>query len=551
MNRADGFQPSSDVATALRPRTGGGDRLPTSRPRHRPARGGTVRHVDVPPDPSKGSVPKVLGWVLLGIGTLAAMVAAWFLLPAVSLTRPGGKVMTGGIGPTPPIEVLHFDDGSTVEILAIEKGSWELGNVSPTGSIWGGSTGSSGTSWASAFSLTDYEQDGELCGLSFKLPGEPLLLGVRLLDAYDAAVAPQRRISGGEMTNADGWDGKSFPGVAEMTDPGADPNEFPELVVEMSDGTGGWIRGDGPAIIDTDPEVRGAIRFLGWSRKAAKLSFRAIRPGVPPVEFDLPNPRPASKPPAWHPKPLPQTFAQVEWDLELQAVRETHLPSRGRLLIPKLELRSKASGGLPDKPAYALVTTHLNGAHGSSTQAASPYRDSTSEPGHFIAADEDSFELIAEVVRTGAYPHARSEALIVGSGTVAADGESVTGIHLNGAYHLKAWTMHRETKGFDGPHWKVHLEGYWPDEDSRLKDERLLTDYQSIKAVFFVDGAPLSRGEVERLGGGMRAAGVDTHWDQEIRWHAAPPAGAKIELGLVPEPRLEQAVFFFDSSSIR
>lgn len=81
-----------------------------------------------------------------------------------------------------------------------------------------------------------------------------------------------------------------FPGWDAFLNAAKDDSKMPEIIVQLSDGAGGWINGMGPYTNHEKPDFISMISFAAWPRSSAELEFRAARPGLQPLTWKMRNP---------------------------------------------------------------------------------------------------------------------------------------------------------------------------------------------------------------------------------------------------------------------
>lgn len=111
------------------------------------------------------------------------------------------------------------------------------------------------------------------------------------------------------------------------------PNdELPPVLLQLSDGIGGWHTASGPARQNESRDDTMVVPFSTWPNTTKVLSFRACVPGQPPELFTLPNPFRAKTSTAGIAMPLPQSVVDPDFALEVKSATLRPIPELGELI---------------------------------------------------------------------------------------------------------------------------------------------------------------------------------------------------------------------------
>lgn len=492
-------------------------------------------------------------WIASIVGFLVIAGVLFYLVPHPSSSTIGGKSTALAVGT--PLHTLTFDDGSSLQILNIGDGSVVEGDMSakPKSSLFSShSTGSSSSGMSGngvQASLRKVTINDGITGLQFESPPANLVIETRLLNWRKDPIACERILWGNEIRSKGNQD-TDFPGwEALLTSPVGDIN-MPELVVQLSDGAGGWINGCGPYSSDEDREHRGMIAFPAWPRSGAELEFRAAQPGMKPVTWKMKNPSHSATPATWTAAPFPQKNSDSDYDLELKAAVKIE---GSRLIQPKFSFLSKVPGVGPQPddgsngyPALDCSCVELLGAWG--TRAVETYLDL---PGNHVAygfpypPDEKLLRFRFVISPTQAYPYPRTQALLIAKAKVAADGlifesnpQILTG---NGIMTVEFRSVKTGNEG----RFYYTIKGRWNNPAERAAGEAAIDNNNRIP-VCYVGEAKLSTGAADSNGHSSSSNGKVTEFEYEGDWKGLLNPGDEIHLGMTTPLPTREVFFTFE-----
>ncbi len=488
-------------------------------------------------------------WVASIVGFLVIATVLLYFLPRTKVSTTGKVTTSLAVGT--PLHTLTFDDGSSLQILNIGDGSVVDGDINPKPSSSMFSSHSSGSSTSGMSgngvhaSLRKVTINDEITGLQFDSPPANLVIQSRLL-LGQSPIACKRILWGNEI-RFEGDQDVNFPGwEAFLALPERDSN-LPELVVQLSDGAGGWINGCGPYSSDEDREHRGMIAFPAWPRSGAELEFRAARPGLKPVIWKMKNPSHMASPATWTASPFPQKQTDSDYELD---VREVVKIEGSRLIEPKFSFLSKVPGVGPQpddlsngSPALDCDCVELLGAWG--TRSLKTHLDL---PGNYVASgfpyppDEKLLRLRFIIRPTRHYPYPRSQALLIAKAKVAANGTSfeskpqiITG---NGVLSVEFRNLTTGNEG--GFHYSI--KGRWNNDKERIMGEAAIGNRNRIP-VCYVGDVGIKVGCAEIGSHNTSSEGKVTEFEYEGVWKAPLKPGDEVTLGMTT-PLPDREVFF-------
>lgn len=211
-----------------------------------------------------------------------------------------GAVESSSFPPRKPIATAKFEDDSEFQILQIGVGSLEDGRFRASSSppkrfnLKALPTApEKQRDSTSDLSIYRVHENHGLIGFYADSKYRNLLLETRCLN-HDSKPLHVRRVHvAGKVIGSGVLEDVEFLDSAAMAKAGDNVSELPEIVVQIADGQGGWITGDGPIAVEDDSEGRGCVSFPIWPRQLSTLTFRVLRPGAAVVEMHLSNPKPA------------------------------------------------------------------------------------------------------------------------------------------------------------------------------------------------------------------------------------------------------------------
>lgn len=439
-----------------------------------------------------------------------------------------------------PVVSAGFPDGAKLEVLQTGVSRIEDGIYARSSGMgsWSSSTHSFGSG---TVNRTLSKSNKQLVGLKFEATGPFLLLETRfVLSSGQAAVLARGFHEGAIRGLTDGRGKKSpFPGSTAMRAPGADPDDFPDVLVQLSDGNGGWITGEGPLPQDEDPEARSVIWFKSWPRALPVLEFRALRPGMEPVTFRIPNPSPPRPDPGWKADPLPVRFDHRDFTLTLKKLWQQDRLEQWPLTGASLEFTSKLDkpGKPPETLRYDLVG--MEDAEGNlAPKEIFELEDGSSVSGCALPPRKGPFRVHARVTRTDSYPLPITACTILTEGRVAADGMSLELSPPTWRLGVKSITADRVSPtGF-------HLKIMGEFDTAKLPEiEAPHGKISEWQLAVFLDEDPESSGRTSSGGSGMNQSGGSGSFGYEATWNGALKPGQRVRIGVTSDPKPTDVFF--------
>jgi hypothetical protein len=496
---------------------------------------------------------KVLLWTTLAVALIGGIAGFVGLLVHMLTPEP--------IEPLPvrtAIASAEFSNGDRLDVLLHGEGSITDGLTSAPMSFWKShSSGSSSSAFADA-SVKTFTIDSVLSGIQFSTDNSGnLLLELRLVDSFGDPLKAERCLKNGEIMSASGprtnrpkWTAGA---AATMTQPDADATKWPEFVVQLNDGAGGWITGTGPMVVDSDLEHRCGMMFQGWPRTSDPLVFRALRPGVPPVEFQVPNPAPAGLPAAWTVSPFPRTHKNPDFTLTLKHVHQIQVPDRGRFLAPSHDFQSRfpndnAGNHRNDKLNCEFID--IEGALGSRGRAAWLEMDNGIVSAAAVPPDESLFRARYRVERLSAFPRPLAGTEIIAEVEVGTDGKTLTTTWQSSSHGFKTLTLgalgaKRGQQAFD-----IEVEFEWKSPSARSAADAVFGSWDELIPVVFIDGNSESEGSGGFSGQSSSSGGLHSSISLNGDWFGTLKPKQKIRIGLTQSLPPTEILFTFDRSAI-
>lgn len=319
-----------------------------------------------------------------------------------------------------PIAVQTFKDGSRIELLQVVRGKIEHGTLNPTthghtgGTYTYGLHGRPVTKWVRSLG------SGELIGHGFDSDFlDPLLVEFFWKAPDGTPKLPSLVYSDGRVDRI-GLSGsgpafklRSCVKAQEMMSATTSGIGVPDLLVQLSDGQGGWINGEGPAVEGKEPLGLSAVYFPMWARNVAELRLRYVSCGQPAVEFTVANPAyVASRLSLGTPVALPARLANPEFEVVLEKMemetREEGYPT----LTPYIHLHAAKGDGW----YWKWTTKELTDEWGN--KGCQRFLDE----GFCLPTGSEKILIRGEATPTRAYPRKVSECMLVGEGVIDPSG---------------------------------------------------------------------------------------------------------------------------------
>lgn len=450
-----------------------------------------------------------------------------------------------------PLHELKFDDRSSLQIFAIGDGQVIDGTTSTSTKTTIFSTQASGshTSGMSGngvqCTIKIFTINEQITCLQFNSPPANLVIETRLLDPSNKPLTSSRILWGNEVRKGGGND-HNFLGWDALIAAAAKEETMPELVVQLSDGAGGWIDGCGPFDSDDDHDHRAMVSFAAWPRSSVDLEFRAAQPGMKPVTWKMKNPTPPTKPAAWTAIPFPQKESNSDFELELKSA----LKIEGtRMIQPEFEFRSTIPGSqIPTganfkEPALACDCTELLGAWGTRTEKAYLKLPDNYVIGGFpYPPDERLLRFHFVVSPTDYYPYPRTGSLLIAQMKVAANGISLESTpHILTDIGILSVDFNDVKCGEDGS-FRYTVKGRWNNRAEEAKGEAALNRDRGIPVCFVGEGN-VSTGKTHTNGDSTSGRNDITEFEFEGEWKGNLQPGDEVTFGMTT-PLPKRDVFF-------
>jgi hypothetical protein len=329
-----------------------------------------------------------------------------------------------------------------------------------------------------------------------------------------------------------------------------------DLVIRLSDGAGGSIKGEGPHGAVEDPWSRGIVSFGGWPRGGKELVFQAVRSGKAPVEFRLPNPAAGATPAAWRPLPLPQSQKGDHWEVRLVKVREITTEEKGKVLVADFEFQSDL-----DKPfkGNSPIDGWPHGVLGSrGTRSEWSIRlqgDNGMQSAFQMPPDEDAFKLIYRIIYRPDFPFPRAAVSIIAEGSVSADGKTILVAPRDGfpgveKVEVGVVTPARES-WYPGAHeFTVSFEGGLKDAAEKSAAFAKAGVWKDWTPVLILDGDGRTSGGMDMTHTSTSDSTAQTRFTWNGRWTGNLKPGIKVEIGVMARKPDEMLEFTIDRASL-
>lgn len=317
--------------------------------------------------------------------------------------------------------------------------------------------------------------------------------------------------------------------------------KHPEILFQVADSDGNWRSGDGPATCDESPDHRGAVSFNVWPRNAADLKFRAIRPGMEPMEFTLANPSITTKPAVWKSVALPATHTDPEFELTLDSVESTTVDGASGYLKPKVQVKSTLTmDGKVIEDAFNRYITGVEGNFGSQSFDWSP--------GYPVDPSETQLRIHCSVTPSDSYPYNIADALVVGTfevdqsgkpGEIEVDKKSKTGINT-----IKV-SQHSESL-------KIEFEGVWNNPSEEADFEHVTGGWHLTQLAVLADDEQWTQQTTSSSSGGSSGSNYRTEFNRSFHLQSTDPLtpGQKFSIVFFQQPAPKKVTFTIDRSSV-
>ncbi|MDP0490729.1 MAG: hypothetical protein Q7Q71_06745 [Verrucomicrobiota bacterium JB023] len=362
------------------------------------------------------------------------------------------------------------------------------------------------------------------------------------------------KVVGPERTGKNLAASKEAPSIL-MKD-GAGP--LPPFLIQLSDGHGGWLSGDGPLYTAglEEAEKLGLdyhiIRFPAWPRDRANLEFRAILPQSPEQRFTLPNPKPAGKPSLTSAiTPLPHHEVTADFELEIAPSKRTPFPELGTLIEIPTRLTPAASLGPNANWFFSLSRQLTDQWENNLTYHNHNYSPRSSLAGWLTASHSGPYQLICQVTRGPGYPRPEAECTIYAEGQIGADGKTPIIQKLyrsTGVTNASAEAKSPFFQEIGGQGLALDLSFEW--DSAKAAKRATISNYSRDNLYLFLDGSPSSTGICQQRGGssggghfGKIRASVLSRWSGNLSAHQT------FKIGSAPSLPPQEFRFIIDGSA--
>lgn len=451
--------------------------------------------------------------------------------------------------PRDTIAQIEFDDESLLKILQIGESSMIDGS---TKAPLFGHSGSSTQTYA-RIQITDHTVNEELAGITFTGRDGDLLVELQLSGRQGRAIFNDAYLdAGGRINHQLGSEKESsvFLTADEfLATPLADSSV--EFVLQLQDGSGGWITAKGPLTSKDDELKRSVVVFEGWARNQKEFIFRALRRGTEAKEFSVPNRYFQAVGTPWSTSQLPVTHREPDFTLELAGVKEKIVPEKGRILqldekfTTRFKKKVQRKWSL-EELSYKLlyVTSPDGGRHHLSSIWTAKQRAFQGVPFPMLA---DKAKFTYEVQRNRAYPFKRTDVVILAAGEVSADGRRINLDTFNRVYGVTKFSCVDIKKDSGESFTQVEISGEWANEAEKKAAARVFSEnFSSSFLVGFVDNDDFSSGYSQVSGSGTSTSMGGTTFDLSESWYHDFKPGQRISFGRVRKPNPKIMTFVVD-----
>lgn len=442
--------------------------------------------------------------------------------------------LRGAAGPDPltPGAVLRsvdFPDGARLLIHGLGEDEWQDGIMAAPSKGWKLQT-SNLSKEAFGFDkeglqIERFTLDERLAGVRYLAGPGRLVISMRYFDPSGNAVPPDHMKSG-------------------------------DLSIRLSDGGAERIEGEGPHGVVEDAWARGIVSFAAWPRGGRELVFQAVRAGLAPVEFRLPNPDAASSPAAWRALPIPQLQKGDGWEVRMLKAREITTKNKGRALVADFEFQSDLKKDSRGKPP---IDGWLHGVHGSrGTRSEWDLRLSGRDQmrsAFLMPPDEDVFKFIYRITYRADYPFPRAGVSIIAEGSVSADGKTVDVLPRDGFPGVQKVEVGAVTPAKDSWYpgaddFTVSFAGVLKDASEKSAALAKAGLWKDWAPVVILDGGERTSGGMVLIGSSSSDSAAETRFEWQGRWTGDLKPGMRVEIGLMARKPDEMLEFTVDRASL-
>lgn len=440
--------------------------------------------------------------------------------------------LAGGSDPLMPaaeLRSLEFSDGARLLIHGLCEDEWHDGIMKAPSAGWKMQTSDLSKeafgSSKEALQVERFTLDKRLAGVRYLAGPGRLVISVRYFDPSGGAVAPDRMKPG-------------------------------EVEIQLSDGAGKWIKGEGPHGAVEDPWSRGIVSFCGWPRGGNELVFRASRPGLSPVEFRLPNPDVGAAPAAWKALPLPQSQREDDWEVRLMEAREIMIKEKGRALLAEFEFQSDLNKSFRGNSPIDGWLHGVHGSRGTRSEWGVRFRGSQGLRSAFpMPPDENVFKFIYRVAYRADFPFPRSGVSIIAEGSVAADGKTIRVLPRDGfpgvqIVEVGAITPAKDSSFPGADDFTVSFAGVLKDASEKSAALAKAGAWKDWFPVVILDGEERTSGGMDLISSSSSDSAAETRFEWKGQWTGNLKPGMRVEIGVMARKPDEMLEFTVDRASL-
>jgi len=295
----------------------------------------------------------------------------------------------------------------------------------------------------------------------------------------------------------------------------------PLYVVEVEDGSDGWIPGAGPLAFDVR-DGRSVVIVPVFPRHTPTLKLRVTRIGaLPPFEIEIPNPGhdPAGSP-SWSPDPEPWEYRSSEASIAVTELGGLRI-SRHQPPIPRPKFRVQPHGDQPPE-AYQIGISSIEDESGNRAHL-TQFRlipgtpllryHGTIRRNHLYQWSQAEVALVAEAVWSGG---SGEEALDLLPDAASFGIQEMT-LVIPSSSEISEHGEHGE--------WQISFNGQVPEANLPKKG-----------IVMFLDGEESSSKSTWSLNGHAEGlASADWNYEYTAKWEGQIKTGQRVLIGMLPE----------------
>jgi hypothetical protein len=458
--------------------------------------------------------------------TVAVVIAGIFV---VAIPRLRGISGPDPLAPGAALWSIDFPDGTRLLIHGLGEDEWQDGIMAAPSEGWRLRT-SNLTKEAFGYDkeglqIERFTLDDRLAGVRYMAGPGRLVISMRYLDPSGRAVAPDHLKPG-------------------------------DLAIRLSDGGGVWIEGDGPHGAVEDAWSRGMVSFAGWPRGGRELVFQAVRAGLAPVEFRLPNPDAGSSPAAWRALPLPQLQKGDGWEVRMVKAREITTKNKGRALVADFEFQSDLKKDSRGNPPIDGWLHAVHGSRGTRSEWALRFRGRHEMLSAFpMPPDEDVFKFIYRIAYRENYPFPRSGVSIIAKGSVSADGKTIDVSPRDGFPGVAKIELGPVKPAEDSwypaaDEFSLSFAGALKDASEKSAAHAKAGAWKDWSPVVILDGGETTSGVVSLISSSNSDGAAENRFEWSGRWAGNLKPGMTVEIGVMARKPDEMLEFTVDRASL-